>query len=191
MKIFFSSSQRAREKYDQYLQKIYKTIRDLRYELIFDTIIKTSTEEFYKQLDAGGHKALVDNYKKSLDCMQKADINVFETSLHSLSIGFLINKSIEFHKPTIVLHLKSCPPYLLNGVVNDKLIIQEYADDTLEQAVKKSLIKAQSLRDKRFNMFMSDELLRYLDDAATKEGVNKSTFIRNLLLEHRKKHEKS
>lgn len=191
MKIFFSSSQRAREKYDRYLQMIYKTIKDLNYELIFDTIINTPVSEFYKQLEQGGHKALVDNYKKSLDCMQKADINIFETSLHSLSIGFLINKSLEFHKPTIVFHLKECPPYLLNGVKNDKLIIQEYSDEkSLETALKKCLIRAKNLRDKRFNMFMSDELLRYLDDAANREGVNKSTFIRNLLLDHRKKHER-
>ncbi len=188
MKVFFAASHRGKKLFDPYYRRIYQLLKKEDYQLIDDSIIVNPTEEFYKKLETTGHTAYVELYKRSMHLLQQADINVIDCSLHSLSMGFMIDKSLDFHKPTVALYLKDNEPFFLKGVKDDKLIVQEYNEKNLEEVLKRSLIKARNMRDKRFNMFMTDELLRYLDDAANREGVNKSTFIRNLLLEHRKKH---
>jgi len=112
---------------------------------------------------------------------------VFYCSFGSLSIGFIIERSLEFNKPTIVLYYKDNLPFFLSGIKDEKVIVMKYDDDTIVQVVEKALQIASELRDKRFNFFISPELLSYLESSSKKEGVTKSLFIRNLLLEHRKK----
>lgn len=187
MKVFFTASQRGKKQFDEFYSLIHKTIQNSGFESLDDTIISIPTEKFYAELEKGGHKAAGELYQKNLEFIKKADINVFETSLHSLSIGFMVDRSLELFKPTIVLYHQNHPPYFLSGIKNDKLILQEYTDKNLEEVVAKALRKAENMRDKRFNLYLADDLLRFMDDEAKKRGMTKSTFVRNLVLKEKKK----
>lgn len=190
MKVYFGAPIRGKNTFEENYKKIFNEIKKMGYSLIDDEIITIPPDKFFSQLNKGGDKSNSELYEKNIELINKADINVFECSFRSTTVGFMINQSLEFRKPTIILYLKEFLPHFFLGIKHDKLIANEYDDQNLNTVIKKCLIKAQNLRDKRFNMFMSDELLRYLDDAANREGVNKSTFIRNLLLSHQKKSQK-
>jgi predicted DNA-binding protein len=60
-------------------------------------------------------------------------------------------------------------------------------ENTLDQVIRDAVEKAQSLADKRFNFFISPSLLSYLNKASKEEGVTKSTFIRNLINDYKRK----
>lgn len=187
MKIFFAGSQRGKKFYGQYYIRIYELVAKNGYEHLDKSFIETTTENFYDNLDKGGRQAHVDFYNRNIKNIKEADICIFECSLHSLSIGFQIEKALEFNKPTIVLYLEKNTPYFLGGIENDKMIVYSYDKENLENILTQALDEAKEVTDKRFNFFISPHLLNYLNKAATEEGITKSTFIRNLLLDHMKK----
>lgn len=186
MKVFFTASQRGQKFYEEIYREIFDKIKRLGHTHLYDKLIKIPYKKFYETLEKEGHKASVELYRENIEKLSRADINIFECSLHSLSIGFLVQKSLEFRKPTVVLYLKENLPYFLSGVKDDKLLMKSYDKTSLREVLKGALEEVTALRDQRFNFFISDALLRYLDEASKKAGVNKSTFLRNLLLKHKR-----
>ncbi|MCX6730596.1 MAG: hypothetical protein NTZ55_02005 [Candidatus Roizmanbacteria bacterium] len=187
MKIFFTASQRGKKQFGNTYKKIQSVIAKSGYTVLEDDIFSEEPEDLYRALESGDHKKQTEFYNKKIETLQKADLCIFEASTHSLSIGFVIQKALEFNKPTIVLYLTDYKPLFFSGVDNDKLILQEYDEKNFEKQLGSAIQDALHLREKRFNFFISPGLLSYLEHTSKKEGVTKSTFIRNLLLAHRKK----
>lgn len=187
MKIFFTASQRGKKLFLPYYEKIAQAIKQSRHTIVEDDLLTLKTDEFYSKFEDNDRDAFMEFYEGELEKIKNADINVFDCSFGSLSIGFIIEKSLEFNKPTVVLYYKDHLPFFLSGIKDEKVIMMEYSDDTIDQVVEKSLKIASELRDKRFNFFISPELLNYLEITSKKEGITKSLFIRSLILEHRRK----
>ncbi len=187
MKVFFTASQRGKKEFGPHYLSIQKGIKAAGYTLIEDDIASTAPNKLYDDLEGGGQKASVDFYKNKLEKIEKADMNVFECSTHSLSIGFVIEKSLQANKPTIVLYYKDLIPYFLTGSEDEKLLLKSYDDNNLTSVLNNSLTLARERRDKRFNFFISPKLLEYLEKTSKEQGVTKSKFIRNLILAHMKK----
>lgn len=187
MKVFFTASQRGKKLYLSHYKKIEEIIRKMNFTVIEDDLLTLETNEFYDKFGENNRQAFVEFYEKELEKIKNADINIFDCSFGSLSIGFIIEKSLEFNKPTLVLYYGDNAPFFLAGAQDEKLIIVNYNEKNLEEVLGKNLQIASELRDKRFNFFISPEQLNYLEVSAKKEGITKSLFIRNLILEHRKK----
>ena len=146
MKVYFTTSQRGKGYFDQYYIRIYNEIKRLGHTHLDDEIVKITSKEFYKELKEGGKESYKKLYKNNLKNLHLSDINIFEVSIHSLSIGFMINKSIEINKPTIALYLKGNNPLFLSGIESDRFVITSYNKSNLEKIVKKSLEKAKKLK---------------------------------------------
>ncbi|MEN9328697.1 MAG: hypothetical protein RI947_1505 [Candidatus Parcubacteria bacterium] len=187
MKVIFTASLRGKKYFEPQYKRTVDVIKKLGYETNAEDLIHPSNNKIYTDIQEGSRDANVAMYKKKIQELQEADICMFETSTHSLAIGFMIQKALEFNKPTIVLYYKDNAPDFLTGVEDDKLIVKNYDDDNLEAVVTGVLGEGQNMRDKRFNFFISPKLLSYLENTSRKDGVTKSTFIRNLILDHRKK----
>lgn len=188
MKIFFTASPRGNKQFGTLCKKIESFVQKNKYNLLEDDIFANEPAQLNKALESGDHKVQVDFYNKKINTIKEADVCIFEVSTQSLSLGFIIQKALEFNKPTIVLYMKGFDPHFLDGVENEKILQTEYEEDSLEKKLSESLKKALDLREKRFNFFINPNLLTYLESASKKEGITKSTFIRNLILAHKKKH---
>ena len=190
MEIFFTASQRGKKYFFSYYKRIYRAFEELGFTHLDNEIVKTPSEDAFSKLDKNGIKAYQAFYRKGLNNLKKAYINVFECSLPSLSVGFMINKSLDYNKPTIALYLDNNVPYFLEGIQDEeKLLIANYSDKNIEKVIQKTVKLAKKSTDKRFNFFISPELLNYLKEASKKEGVTKSTFIRNIIKEHKNRSE--
>ncbi len=187
MKVFFAASQRGKRYFVEEYKAIYELLSQLGYSHLDQTLIKTKSDEFYDGLDKGGRDAYVNFYNRNVKYLQEADINIFECSLHSLSIGFMVQKSLEYVKPTIVLYLEGKTPYFLAGNKEENLIVKSYNANNLKKVLSEALEEAKEKTDKRFNFFINPSLLAYLNKVAREKGITKSTFIRNLILEHKQK----
>lgn len=187
MKVFFTASQRGKEEFEKYYKQIISIIKEKGYRLLDDDLMSVKTKDFYKNFKEGGREASVEFYNQEIDRMQEADVNVFEVSKHSLSIGFVIKKSLEMNKPTILLYFENSAPLFLSGSDEEKLLLVSYTDTNLKEVLEEALEQASEKRDKRFNFFISDKLLEYLEETSKQLGVTKSKFIRNLIIEHKQK----
>lgn len=190
MKIYFAAPIKAKVNDEGYYKKIYAAIEKLGYKLIDKYLIEQNIDEHYKRFEDKSGEYYHTFYEKTITNIKSADINVFECSFPSLGIGYQVEKSLQLNKPTVILYQKGHVPHFLLGIDEDKLVLQvvnmENIVGTLETAVKEACEKA----DKRFNFFISPSLLTYLEKASKTNGLTKSTFIRNLILEHKRKNDK-
>jgi len=183
MKIFFSGSPRGKKEYGEYHQKINALISDLGYENIDKDLLDRSYDDFKQQMSLG-REAYIKWYQKKIESINKSDICIFETSVHSLGIGFLIQRALDIGKPVIVLYFANNIPYFLSGIEDEKLIVKSYDEKNYKKVIKDALEKAREKRDKRFNFFLSPKLLNYIDGEAQKSGITKSKFLRDLIVRH-------
>lgn len=187
VKILFTASHRGKKHFSSFYKKIYDLIEQKGIKNISDTIISMDSDSYYERLEKVGSAAYTEEYNRMIENIKKADVVIFECSLPSLGIGFMIDKSLELNKPVVGLHLKDHMPTFLAGISSDKFHLAEYTDENISDVLDKIIEKAKSSMDKRFNFFISPSLLNYLEKASKEQGLTKSTFIRNLLLEHMKR----
>lgn len=181
MKVFYSTTYKGVERYGGYFQKIADFVQELGYQLIEDKYFN-KPEQYDKDMqDADIRQS---HYKNQITSIKKADFCIFETSTHSLGIGFMTMKSLDVGKPTIVLYHEDNVPVFLAGIEDDKLIVKKYTKDNLKKVLREAIDAARERRDKRFNFFISPKLLEYLEKTSTRQGVTKSKFIRNLITDH-------
>ena len=188
MKILLRGTIRGDDLRSGYYKEISDAIEKLGYTLMDHYMTTFSQHDHYANLEKGGHKNYEDFYTKEIEFLKSSDINVLECSNASLGIGYLVNKSIEFNKPTVILFRDGHTPYLLAGISDDKVILKKVKDGSVLSSLKVALEEAKQVADKRFNFFISPQLLSYLEEVSKQQWITKSTFIRGLIRDHMKKH---
>ncbi len=183
MKIFFTATYQGGDQFGNYYKLLYDEIAKLGYEHLDNEVINITYDNYIKKM-AKGREAQVSNYNEVVNFLKKADVCVLETSAHSLGLGFIVQKSLEMGKPTVVFYYKDNIPYFLQGIEDEKLIIKSYDENNYKKVVKNTLNAAREKRDKRFNFFLSPKLLNYLETVSTEQGVTKSKILRDMIVEH-------
>lgn len=177
MKVYFGTSPRTKERYSDDVLKIYSLIEKLGYKHTSDFVAKVNPEEFYK-LPQDHYSQ---NYKDTLQSIKEADICVFEASLHSLSVGYLVNYSLDLGKPVVVLSQTENPEFLFVGIKTEGLFFVRYNKDDCAIKLEDVLEEAKGKMDIRFNFFITPRLLAYLDWLSGKKRVPRSVYLRNLI----------
>lgn len=192
MKVFITASTRGKAKFKDNYKRIYDHVEKMGHKNLNDFIIREDPPDFYENLKKEGAKKYAEIFGDAIGKLREADVNIFECSEQSFSIGYLVQKSIEMNKPTVVLYEdRYQPSYFLLGSEDEKLIIKSYNKDNLDTVLEEAIQSATSVADKRFNFFITPSMISFLNQAAREQGITKSTLIRNLILEHRKKNSRS
>lgn len=176
MKVYFTASARGKRDYDDNYRMIYELVSKLGHKNVDDLILKVDSGSFYK----GSHEEQVALYKKAMKLIAACDVVLLEISVHSLSMGFVIQKALESGKPVIALYLPNCMPYFALGIENEKLQVTEYTRDNLDQVLKLAFDYVQGMRGTRFTMILDGKVRRRLDKIA-ESGQSRSDYIRNLI----------
>jgi hypothetical protein len=184
MKVFFVGSPRALTHNKSEFEKIYHTITELGHENIFDLMITLDPREFYDRTK----DKIRDHYKNTLKCLQVADVIIIESSIHSLTMGYLARMGEELDKPVIILHKPGKEPFFFSGNLDDRFLVVEYTMDTIKDVLKSCFDYAKDVMDIRFNLFLSPQMNSYLKQVSKLEHTTCSNFMRNLLKEHMDKH---
>ena len=186
MKVFFTASRQGRQYFDYYYQEILNFLDKAGYNNINREYLQKNDKIVEEELKKFGKKGYSVQNKLLVEKIHSVDICIFECSFQSLTVGYLIEKSLESDKPVVGLYLENHIPNFLIGLENEKLQMVEYTKDNLTSQLKASILKAIFLTDKRFNFFINSNMLVYLNKISKKLGVTKSTFIRNLIDEYKK-----
>ncbi len=187
IKVYFTASLRGMQFYSQYYKEIYQTLQELNCEHLDEEIFTLNRLEYYTSLEKGGKKIHSNLVERKMKAIHNAQICIFEVSAQSLSIGLQIQKSIDYHKPTIIMYLQENTPYFLDGMTDDKLIILDYRPNNIKEVLQNALKLAFAKKDNRFNFYISMEHLTYLEEASRNKNITKSTYLRNLLEQDRLK----
>jgi len=183
VKVYFGSSPRTKEKYPESIRSIFEKIKKMGYVHTSDWVYKISPEEFYALSD----KEMEKHHKEMMASIKRADICVFEVSVHSLSVGYLVNFSLETGKTVVVVSKNNSSLFLFKNINSDRLITVTYSDSNLDEKIGEALESASKGVDVRFNFFVSSKILAYLDWIAKTKRVPRSVFLRNLIEREMKK----
>ncbi len=183
MKVFFGTSPRIKADYPDLVHQIYKKIKDLGYTHTSSWVDGVDPKSFYEMTAV----ELENHNERILKELKNADICVFETSLPSLSVGYLINMSIDLGKQVIILTQNNSPSFVVGWVKSDALYLLKYTTENVNKVLEEALKKAENNSDVRFNFFVSPKILNYLDFVAKKRMIPRSVFLRDLIEKEMKK----
>lgn len=184
MKVYFSSSLRAKKLYSKTFKLIYKIIEELGYSHTSKFLLKAKPEDYYTRRG----KNFAQFYKTLITQIKKADVCVFETSLHSLGIGYCVDLALQMNKPVVILYKKDCNPIFFKGIKSEKLQLYEYeSSQDLKEVLKDALEIARGLIDIRFTFFINPKINRFLSWVAKNKKIPRAVYLRELLKQAIKK----
>jgi hypothetical protein len=181
MKVFYTATYSGKNVFGKYYQTIYDQIEALGYVHVDNEVITLNYEDYVQKMSEG-RDAQIANFNKKMDGIQNADICVVESSAHSLGNGFIVQRSLDMGKPTIVLYYKNNKPFFLSGIEDEKYIIRSYDDNNCKKVIRDALQLAREKRDKRFNFFLSPKLLNYIEEASKARSITKSKLLRDMIV---------
>jgi nucleoside 2-deoxyribosyltransferase len=160
-------------------KKIIKYIEKFGHEVLTDHSVKRSMEE----LDNESVEEAELYAKKMSNWMKKADIVVVEVTKPLLGAGYEIAIAIQLGKPVVALYRPEGKntPYVLKGLLSEKLQVVSYNDNTLDEALKEALEYASEQMDTRFNFFVSPSITNYLDWVSQKKRLPRAVYLRKLI----------
>ena len=177
MKVYFTSTVKAKKKYLENFKLIYKTIEKLGYKNVTDFLLAVDPEKFYSR----SSPVAEEHYKEMFKKIKSSDVVVIEVSTHSLGMGYLVNLVLEMGKPVILLHTKESSPFLFRFIKDDKLQIWGYTRENLKEVLEDALNEAKQMMSVRFTFFVTPKITRFLDWVAKKKKIPRAAYLRRLI----------
>lgn len=181
MKVFFNSSIRGLKEYKENYKKISQVLVELGCSHTYLANLSESPQDNVYHLPEEGIKEVHASVNKAIS---DSDVVILEVSTHSLSQGYILHKAISDRKPVIALYVNGSFPAFAAGINTDKFQLIEYTKDNVKSVLALALDYAKDKTDIRFNLFLNSEQNAYLEDAARKQNIPRSVFIRNLIQKH-------
>jgi len=183
MKVYFSSSPRIKEQYAKAIKRIYELVEKLGFKHTSSFIVEVEPKDYYRL----SPEELNSLHQKNLKSIKKAEICVFEASLHDLSVGFLINYSLDLGKTVIILSQSKEVLLSFESMKSESLILIHYSGKTLEEKLKEALKQAKKKIDIRFNFFVTPQILSYLNWLSGERRIPRAVYLRSLIEREMKK----
>jgi hypothetical protein len=175
MKVFFSMSFRGDVTEGR---EIFETIKLLGYKHTSNCFESGIPEMFYEW----DNKRRSIHYQKVFKDMHRADIVVLESSIHSMTIGQMLQECLLHKKPILVMLKNKNSLAFLDGLQEntDRLVVAEYTQSDKEQIILDGLNFLKQSIDLRFTMLMDGKTRRMLDELSVVER-SRSECIRQLV----------
>ena len=182
MKIFFNMS--FREDIELGL-RIYKEIENLGHK---HTSNLFSSEQAAKSFYEFSSKEHGEHYEKLFSKLIRSDIIVVEVSIHSLTVGSIIQKGLDSRIPILALCRERQRKPFLDGIEysEDRLLVVEYSNESLPIKLKEGLDYLEETLSTRFTMILPSDISKYLETLSHR-GITRSEYIRNLILKDMRK----
>lgn len=133
-----------------------------------------------------------DVYNKVAASIFASDVVIIEGTVASFSVGHQVTLGLSKNKPTLFLVAKKpgnkkqakMKNSFLAGLNSPLLKVVEYDDSNLPDEISDFLNKNGGRPVVKFNIVLTNEIENYLDWVSFSLKVNRSEFIRNLILKH-------
>ncbi len=189
MKVCFASSTSELSTRKADYRRICSLIKDMGHHITRDWLeeaIGVVEDNIVSSLDRE------DVYNKVLSSILIADVMVIEGTLASFSVGHQVTLALSKNKPTLFLIKKDNSKRrgtkqknsFLGGIASPLLKVVEYDDSTLPDILNDFLNNNGGSPVVKFNIVLTKDIENYLSWASFTYKINKSEFIRNLILKH-------
>jgi len=177
MKIYFTGSISGKKLYEKNCLKIVESLKKLGHEVIFEAMFKINI----KQAQSISREQQVIVHEKLKQHRIECDLVVAELSFRSFGIGQEISHAFRIGKPVLGMHVTGKNPHLLLSDAGDRLLLQEYSLENIEEKLKEGIDFLDPQSVKRFTMLLPSRLVNHLDEIARDNNSSRSEYIRGLI----------
>ena len=187
MKVFFACSTSELKKYKGNYLEICKLTKEMGHTLTRDWL-----DEAIELIEKGTTTInREDIYSQVADAIMAADVIVIEGTVASFSIGHQITLALLKNKPVLFLQLKDknkkrgrIRNNFIDGIKSPLLNVVQYSPDELADILNDFFDKNGGKHIVKFNIVLTREIENYLNWVSFSHRVNRSEFIRELILSH-------
>jgi hypothetical protein len=189
MKVHFASSTSELEAHKSDYRLICSLIKQMGH-----TITRDWLEEAIELVENNSVNSLdrEEVYNKVVSSILASDVVIVEGTIASFSVGHQVTLGLSKSKPTLFLVKKKAggaktpksKNSFLAGLNSPLLTVVEYDDSNIADILSDFLNNNGARPVVKFNIVLTKEIENYLDWASFNYKINKSEFIRNLILRH-------
>ena len=194
MKVHFACSTSELETHKDNYLKICNLIKEMGHTITRDWLEEAI--QLVKEKKVGSLNR-EDVYNKVVSSILASDVVIIEGTVASFSVGHQITLGLSKNKPTLFLISRQeakknakVKNSFLAGINSPLLKVVEYDDSNLADILNDFLNNNGGRPVVKFNIVLTKEIENYLDWVSFTNKVNKSEFIRNLILKHMKDDDK-
>lgn len=132
-----------------------------------------------------------DYVKQNIDAIKRADVVIIDATHQSFSHGYQLMAALSNKKPTLVITRDELvTKEYLGGLADTLLSLEVYkTKDELTKIIKSFLTRnTVYTKDLRFNMFLTRDIVKYLEEHAQETGRSRSEIIRALIKKQVEEH---
>lgn len=178
MKIFYTASFYGKENYQKYYDMVLNAITSTGVE-----VLSPEKGNYLNVLNAKQLVQLKDRQKIHYEAIRKgiqwAQGVIIEISNEDFQLGHEATLAIQAKKHVLCLSVhEDFSKKIINPYFHGLKYNQYNIEETIENFIK--MVREESL-DQRFNLFLNQKQLAYLQEAAMKNELNKSEYLRLLI----------
>jgi hypothetical protein len=187
MKVFFAASTSELKKYKSNYLEICRLIKDMGHTITRDWLDEAIKFQDQQVVNIDRE----DIYQQVSDAIMAADVVVVEGTIASFSIGHQITLALTKNKPVLFLQLKQKDKKrkqfqgnFIDGIKSPLLNVEQYTPEELPDILNDFFDKNAGKHIVKFNIVLTREIENYLNWVSFAYRVNRSEFIRELILNH-------
>src|SRR3989338_10054560 len=195
MKIHFACSTSELGKHKDNYRKICSLIKSMGHVITRDSLEEAIKIVENKSINSLDRESV---YNKVVSSILASDVLVVEGTIASFSVGHQVTLALSKNKPVLFLVTKKqinkkndkAKNSFLTGLTSTLLKVVEYNDSNLADILNDFLNNNGNRAVVKFNIVLTKEIENYLDWASFTHKINRSEFIRGLILKHMRDEDK-
>jgi hypothetical protein len=119
----------------------------------------------------------------NIDAIKRADVIIADLTHYTFAHGYIVAAALQYKKPILAVSRNPIDSHTATGISNTLFTYKRYASNTdLQQIVDAFLTKnTVHTKDLRFNMFLTRQIFKYLEETSRETGKSRSEIIRALV----------
>lgn len=178
MKAYFTASIAGKKYHFDNYRKIIDILLENGVDVAADHIVRATEDSIRLET----REQRIKFQKKLEGFVNTSDFMIVEASFPSISVGYEIALALHRGKPVLVLYSEGDSPSLIVDNEEERLVVEKYTPNRLEEIIKDFINYVKGGSDTRFTFFVTSEIASYLDKVAKKSKVPKSVYLRNLIV---------
>lgn len=126
----------------------------------------------------------------NIDAIKRADVVIADLTHYTFAHGYIVAAALEYKKPILAVSRNPVDSHTASGITNTLFTYKRYSDNVgLSHIVSAFLTKnTVHTKDLRFNMFLTRQIFKYLEETSRETGKSRSEIIRALVKRSAEEH---
>ncbi|KXK26222.1 MAG: Nucleoside 2-deoxyribosyltransferase [candidate division WS6 bacterium OLB20] len=178
MNIYFAASTNQLEKNRDNFLAVIAAFKDAGHTVLESWVVETLAGS--KQTATSQELVL-----KNTQLVQESDLVVIDLSERSFGAGYIFGQALANHRPVLCLYPHDVPEQriseIVKGSTSSLVTVRQYSPEKIDEIIRDYLagISLDSLR--KFNFIATEEIVKFIEQGADREGKSKSQYLRDLL----------